>query len=228
MRIVPIYLEVNSSLWFYFLPFNSIFSLLECKNVFRDSFEDYDIIEIHQNYSQMQVHDGESIQDFNTHFRQGYYSLNEEYSPSTQLIFPWYFLSFPNTMAMFILREGITYFNKACKETQDLEKYLKRYPFNLFSPFFLYDVEYVEDELIIQSYRSAKDLCNEFISIKKERHSQNALHDLKQIVFSSKIQSSLDTKRKLVANSNLHFSLSNVCRYDECFTYSLYFFGISV
>ena len=60
------------------------------------------------------------------------------------------------------------------------------------------------------------------MSIKKERNIQNVVHDLKKIVFAFKIQYSLDTKRKLVANSNPHFSLSNRCRYDECFTSSLH------
>ena len=50
--------EGKASLWFYFLPLNSISSWLKFKNVFRDSFEYYDIIEIHQNMSQMQFHDG--------------------------------------------------------------------------------------------------------------------------------------------------------------------------
>ena len=130
------------------------------------------------------------------------------------------------TMAMFILHEGLIDFNKACKDTQDLEKYLKRYPFDLFSPFVFYGVEYVEDELnvsqIVQSDRQIKDLYNKFMSIKMERNIENALHDLKQIVFASNVQSSLDTKRKLVANSNPHLPLSNGCRYDECFTSSLH------
>ena len=59
------------------------------------------------------------------------------------------------------------------------------------------------------------------MSITKEINIQNALHDLKQLVFATKIPPSLDTKRILVANSNPHFSLSNGCRYDECFTSSL-------
>ena len=53
----------------------------------------------------MQVHDGESIQDFNTHFRQVYFSLHEEDNPSAQLTFRWYAISLPKTMAMFILRK---------------------------------------------------------------------------------------------------------------------------
>ena len=128
-------------------------------------------------------------------------------------------------MAMFILRKGVTHFDKPCKEALENEKYLKSNPFDLFSPYVLYDVEYVEDELnvsqTVQSDKQIKDLYNEVMSIKKERNIQNALHDLKQIVVASKIQSSLDTKRKLVANSISHFSLSNGCRYNECFTYFL-------
>ena len=129
-------------------------------------------------------------------------------------------------MAMFILHKRVTDFDKACKGAQDLEKYLKRYPFDLFSPSVLYDVEYVEYELnvsqIVQSDKQIKDLYNEVMSIKKERNIQNVVHDLKKIVFASKIQYSLGTKRKLVANSNPHLPLSNGCRYDECFTSSLH------
>ena len=51
------------------------------------------------------------------------------------------------TMAMFILHEGLIDFNKACKGAQDIDKYLKRYPFKKKSPSVMYDVEYVEDEL---------------------------------------------------------------------------------
>ena len=105
----------------------------------------------------MQVHDGESIRYFNTCFWQVYYSLQEEDRPSTQLTFHWYVRSLPKGMAMFILCEGVTNFNKAWKHAQDLEKYLKRYTFDIFSPSILYDVEYVEDEInvsqIVQSDR---------------------------------------------------------------------------
>ena len=154
------------------------------------------------------------------------YRLHKEDIPSTQLTFRWYVRSLPKTMSMFILSKGVSYFNKAYEEAQYLEKDLKRYPFNLFSPSILYDIEYVEDELnvleIVQPDRKIKDLYNEVMSIKKERNIQNVVHDLKKIVFAFKIQYSLDTKRKLVANSNPNFCLSNGCRYDECFTSSLH------
>ena len=45
---------------------------------------------------------------------------------------------------------------------------------------------------------------------------------MKKKDFVSKIQYFLDTKGKLVANSNPHFSRLNECSYDECFTYSLH------
>ena len=67
-RLFSFTFEGKASLWFYFLPLNSISSWLEFKNVFRDSFENYDIIEIHQNLNQIQVHERESIWDFNTRF----------------------------------------------------------------------------------------------------------------------------------------------------------------
>ena len=85
--------------------------------------------------------------------------------PTAQLTFRWYVRSLPKTMVMFILRKGVTNFNKECEETLYLEKDLKRYPFDFFSPSVLYDVEYVEDEpnvsQIVQSNRQIKDLYNE-------------------------------------------------------------------
>ena len=67
-RLFPLTLEGKDFCWFNVLPIHSIHNWSQFKKLFENYFDNYDPIKIHNNLYEMQVNDGESINDFNIRF----------------------------------------------------------------------------------------------------------------------------------------------------------------
>ena len=103
-------------------------------------------VKTYKDLGEMEVSNGESIDDFNILFRQVFLSLHEKHRPSTDIMLEWYVQSLPKDMAMFILQKGITDLHEACEYALKLEKYFQRYSSESCSHFSLYDENDIEDE----------------------------------------------------------------------------------
>ena len=200
-RLFPLTLEGKDFCWFNVLPIHSVHNWSQFKKLFENSFDNYDPIKIHNNLYEMQVNDGESINDFNIHFQQVFLSLHEKHRPSTNIMLECYVQSLPKDMAMFILQKGITDLHEACECTLKPEKDFKRYSSESCSHFSLYDENDIEDKSKISELsrleEQVKVLCHEVVYLQKGRITQNRKSEI-----------------------NLNFSSSN--RYVECLTSHLH------
>ena len=106
-RLFPLTLKGKAFYWFNVFPIHSVHNWSQFKNLFENSLDNYDPIKIHNNLYEMQVNDGESINDFNIRFRQVFLSLHEKHRPSTDIMLEWYVQSLPKVISMFILQKGI-------------------------------------------------------------------------------------------------------------------------
>ena len=146
--------KVRLFCWFNVFPIHSVHNWSQFKKLFKNSFDNYDPIKIHNNLYEMQVNDGESINDFNIRFRQVFLSLHEKHRPSTDIMLEWYVQSLPKDMAMFILQKGITDLHEACEYALKLEKDFKMYSSESFPSFSLYDEMILKMNQIFQNYLS--------------------------------------------------------------------------
>ena len=68
-RLFPLTFEGKALYLFNVLPTHSVHSWSQFKRLFENDFDDYNPIKEYQDLSDMQVDDGESINDFNIRFR---------------------------------------------------------------------------------------------------------------------------------------------------------------
>ena len=89
-RLFPITFKGKDFCWFNVFPTHSVHNWLQFKRLFENAFDNYALNKTTKDLSEMQVNDGESIDDFNIHFWQVFLSLHENHRPSTDIFLEWY------------------------------------------------------------------------------------------------------------------------------------------